>query len=134
MYAMPSPAHEALLSLIAFVHQKLVNDIQCYVPQVKPSYPGSANTHLVNGAGHRTCDKAADFTLNITLDPSEEPVFPLIAFEIGLSQNEDELDLDAWHWLYENQGATVRHHQPYAYTPSSHQCVGIGRRYQILPT
>jgi hypothetical protein len=113
VYPMPSAAHEALLSPITLIHERLVNDIKSHVPQAQLNHLGSALTHLENANGHRTRGKGADASVEIKLDPEDERVFPLIVFEIGLSQTEAELDLDARHWLYETQGQTVSRFRPF---------------------
>lgn len=136
VYPMASAAHEALISPITLLLDKLVNDIQSRVPQAQTLYLGSSCTDLEDAIGRHVRIKIPDASIDIKLDPRDidSSVFPRIVFEIGVSETEAELDLDARHWLYETNGRTVSHAAWFLLSNVHRYALGTGRHHQVLST
>jgi hypothetical protein len=146
VYPMPSAAHEALLSPITFIYGQLVDDIKSHVPEAQETYLGSAYTDLEDAEGSVIRVKGPDSSIDIKLDPDGDhdddddddddddgPAFPLIVFEVGVSEDEADLDVDARHWLYETRGKTVSHDTLFSiprFTKTRQQLVGIIKFFQ----
>jgi hypothetical protein len=107
LYAMPSLIHESLIGPICISFTQLREAIKADIPSVRMSWRGSGNTTLHNTAGRRTREKAADASINLRLGDEEWSSYPLIVFEIGYSETEEELALDARQWLYESRECVV---------------------------
>jgi hypothetical protein len=146
VYPMPSAAHEALLSPITFIYGQLVDDIKSHVPEAQETYLGSTYTDLEDAEGSVIRVKGPDSSIDIKLDPDGDhdddddddddddgPAFPLIVFEVGVSEDEADLDVDARHWLYETRGKTVSHDTLFSiprFTKTRQQLVGIIKFFQ----
>lgn len=100
----PLPAHEALIYPLGAVCTNLGEMISQAVPTARVTHRGASGTSLQNAKGRRTREKGADVSVNIQLADEDDRSFPLIVFEIGLSESVAALELDARHWLYETNG------------------------------
>jgi hypothetical protein len=107
IFGKESTVHESLTGPLWAVHQRLYQDIKMDVPSAKLGCQGSANTTLQNAYGDPTCEKCADFAVTIRLRDDQRPDYPLIVFEIGYSETEEQLFMDARKWLYETAGQVV---------------------------
>jgi hypothetical protein len=108
LYGGPSSIHESVIGPVHILIYQLTGKIQDSVStRFQVASHGSAITTLRDRDGSPTREKSPDASWKLQLGDEELSGYPQLVFEVGYSESEKELEVDARHWLYESQNCVV---------------------------